>query len=574
MRKGKAVEGLKVIGQVDGSDLGRVRDVVFDYETSRVLGLVLSERELFGLVKAQVIPWSYIRDIGPDSVMVESSESIIRADDDPVIDAEMRREHGLSGREIHTTDGKNLGTFSDIYFQDDGTIVGYEVSGGIFSDMSTGRRFMPVPSNFVVGTDVAVVPPEVAHHMEAQKTNEPGGLKAVTATAAEKATGLYDTAKEKATDTYAGIATASIDKQKEFVVGKVASRDVVIPAKKTSDELNATQTVESATTTTSKSTGTERTVNLTSELTDAPTGRTVDMDEVAGVTRTTTSETSSVSPVELNTPTMAGASDVSSKGDVVDGEVLVRQGETLTREHADRAEQVGILHALVVSAAGSTGPATTLAGHAVGAGQSAEEAAIGKPAAREVDAPDGSVLVAPGMTITREIMDAAKAVGRDKQVIASAGLGAASEGAQSGLATAKEHAGGLWDTVKGKAADLTQAAQGKKSDMDEASKQKKINNALGRPVNRVILDQNDNVILNTGDLITHKAVQDSDAAGALDILLDSVYEVDPEITPEMLRATQPGEAALPTQAQPSGGPITATVTPDQPAQNSPSQGSK
>ena len=564
MRKGKAVEGLKVIGQVDGSDLGRVRDVVFDYETSRVLGLVLSERELFGLVKAQVIPWSYIREIGPDSVMVESSESVIRADDDPVIDAEMRREHGLSGREIHTTDGKNLGTFSDIYFQDDGTVVGYEVSGGVFSDMSTGRRFMPVPDNFIVGTDVAVVPPEVGHHMEAQKVNEPGGLKAAAAAA-----------KEKATDAYAGIATASIDKQKEFVVGKVASRDVVIPAEKTSDELNATQKVESATTTTTtQSTGTERTVNLTSEMTGGPTGRTVDMDEVAGVTKTTKSETSAVSPVELNTPTMAGSADVSSKGDMVDGEVLVRQGETITREHADRAEQAGILHALVVSAAGSTGPATAIAGHVGGSGQSAEEAAIGKPAAREVNSPDGTVLVAPGMTITREIMDRAKAVGRDKQVIASAGLGAASEGAQTGLATAKEHAGGLLETAKGKFAELTQAAQDKKSDMDEASKQKKINNALGRPVNRVILDQNDNVILNTGDLITHKAVQDSEAAGALDILLDSVYEVDPEITPEMLRATQPGEAALPTQAQPSGGPITATVAPDQPAQDSPPQGAK
>ena len=565
MRKGKAVEGLKVIGQVDGSDLGRVRDVVFDYETSRVLGLVLSERELFGLVKAQVIPWSYIREIGPDSVMVESAESVIRADDDPVIDAEMRREHGLSGREIHTTDGKNLGTFSDIYFQDDGTVVGYEVSGGIFSDMSTGRRFMPVPSNFVVGTDVAVVPPEVAHQMEAQKENEPGGLKAAAANV-----------KDKATDTYANIASASIDKQKEFVVGKVASRDVIIPAAKTSDELNATQTVENATTTSksTQSTGSERTVNLTSELTGGSTGRTVDMDEVAGTTRTTTSETSSVSPVELNTPTMAGASDVSSRGDVVDGEVLVRTGETITREHADRAEQAGILHALVVSAAGSTGPATAVSERLGGAGQSAEEAAIGRPAAREVDAPDGTVLVAPGMVITRQIMERAKIVGRDKQVIASAGLGAASESAQSGLATAKEHAGGLLDTAKEKIAELTGAAQDKKAQMDEASKQKKINNALGRPVNRVILDQSDNVILNTGDLITHKAVQEAEAAGALDILLDSVYEVDPEITPEMLRATQPGDAALPTQARPSGGPITATVAPDQPAQDTPTQGAR
>ena len=81
---------------------------------------------------------------------------------------------------------------------------------------------------------------------------------------------------------------------------------------------------------------------------------------------------------------MAGATDVTAKGEVVDGEVLVRTGETITREHADRAEQAGILHALVVSAAGSTGPATAVSDKLAGAGQNAEEAAIGKSAAREI----------------------------------------------------------------------------------------------------------------------------------------------------------------------------------------------
>ncbi len=545
MRKGKSVEGLKVLGQMEGTDLGRVKDVVFDYETSRVLALVLSDRDLFGLVKAQVVPWNYIREIGADSVMVENSEAVIRADDDPVIDAEMRREHGLSGLEIHTVDGKNLGSFSDIYFQDDGTIVGYEVSGGIFSDMATGRRFMPVPSSFVIGPDVAIVPAEVAHQMEAQKDSEPGGLKAVAATATAKVS-----------DTYSNIASASIDKQKEFVVGKVASRDVIIPATKTSDELKATRTLEST-----SSTSLSGDTLSSTPLSSTPLSRPFGMSELGGV-----------SPVELNTPTMAGSTDVSSRGEVVDGEVLVRTGETITRVHADRAEQAGILHALVVSAVGSSAPVTAVSQQGAGLQQNAEEAAIGKSAAREVDAPDGSILVAPGMIITRSIMEQAKAVGRDKQVIASAGLGSASESAQTGVATAKEHAGNIWDTVKEKAAGLTQAAHEKKADMDESAKQKKINNALGRPTTRVILNQNDAVILNTGDLITHQAVREADAAGVLEILLDSVYEADPDITPEMLRATAPGEASLPTQAQPSGGPITATVTPGQPSQDTPSQG--
>ena len=132
----------------------------------------------------------------------------------------------------------------------------------------------------------------------------------------------------------------------------------------------------------------------------------------------------------------------------------------------------------------------------------------------------------------------------------------------------------MWDTIKEKVADFTGAAQEKKAEYDAQAEQNKINNALGRPTTRVILDQSDNVILNTGDLITHAAVNQACTAGVLDILLDSVYTADPEITPEMLRASEPGEAALPTQAQPSGGPITATISPESPSQDGPSQGAQ
>jgi uncharacterized protein YrrD len=525
MRKGKSIEGLKVIGETDGADLGRVRDVVFDYETSRVLGVLLSERELFGLIDAQVVPWSYIRHIGPDSIVVGGREAVIKAGDDALIYAEMQRKNGLSGREIHTTDGQHIGAFSDIYFEEDGTIVGYEVSGGIFSDMSTGRRFMPIPESFTIGEDVAIVPPQVAHEMEAQKENEPGGLKATTASVGEKLS-----------ETYSNIASASVEKQKAFAVGKTASRDVVTPPEKTSDELHAAAHAE----------------------------RTGSVDNTA--------------IIELNTPTMAGATDVSSTGEVVDGQVLVRKGETITQEHADRAEQAGILHQLLLSAgAGAASEAyasgtQAASGHAAGLQDKAEDAALGKTAGREVVSPDGTIIVAPGMVITGAVLEKARHYGKEREVIASAGVGSASETVSTGAATVKEGASNLWETVKQKTAELTGAAHDKKAEYDASAEQAKINNALGRPVTRVILDPQDHVILNTGDLITHRAIDAARAAGALDVLLDSVYTADPDITPEMLRASEPGEAALATQAEPSGGPITATVSPDQSAQDTPSQG--
>src|SRR5690606_20226956 len=40
----------------------------------------------------------------------------------------------------------------------------------------------------------------------------------------------YDTARDKVGATYENIAGASVEKQKEWVVGKTAARDVIIPA--------------------------------------------------------------------------------------------------------------------------------------------------------------------------------------------------------------------------------------------------------------------------------------------------------------------------------------------------------
>jgi hypothetical protein len=72
----------------------------------------------------------------------------------------------------------------------------------------------------------------------------------------------------------------------------------------------------------------------------------------------------------------------------------------------------------------------------------------------------------------------------------------------------------------------------------------RIKRALGRPVTRVILDSQDNVILNTGEVITNQAVRRARSAGVLDILLDSVYEGDAPISAEDLRAPESGIAAL------------------------------
>ena len=74
--------------------------------------------------------------------------------------------------------------------------------------------------------------------------------------------------------------------------------------------------------------------------------------------------------------------------------------------------------------------------------------------------------------------------------------------------------------------------------------EQRIKGALGRPVTRVILDQNDEVILNVGELVTHQALEAARSAGVLDVLLGSVYTQSPQFSKAEMSAPEPGKASL------------------------------
>jgi uncharacterized protein YrrD len=565
MRKAKSLLGLNIISQREGKQLGTVRDLIFDEEAHKLVAVLLSDRELFGMIDATVVPWSQVQQIGPHAIMVPSEDAIQKAHTDPLIAASYDQKKKLVGKKITTQQGEDLGVVGDLYLEDSGQVTGFEVSGGIFSDAFSGKRFMEMPVELTVGEDRILVPQGIALELQRQKVQEPGGIAAVysgaVATVSEKSGDLaskaneaFDATKAKVADSYANLAGASVEKQREFVIGKVASRDVVIPASKAT---TASPLV---------------TDNLAVENLAIGEGGAIDPATDAVVSG--------------YTPTPAVATDITSTGEVVSGEVLVRNGETITALHADRAIEAGVLAQLVAAAAGSSirnvyGSATgsvsdslhptdttTVAPTAVtpvdntsspGMLDQFETAAIGKPSAREIIAPDGSVIIAPGMIVTQAILDRADVYGKKGEVITAAGLGAASEKAQGAYNSARESAGSLWETIKEKTAELTGSAQEKKAEHDNKVEQGKINNALGRPVTRVILDRSDAIILNTGDLITNSAVNRAREAGVLDILLDSVYAVDPDITPEMLRAQGKGQAALDEQVEPIATPVVTPV---------------
>ena len=93
--------------------------------------------------------------------------------------------------------------------------------------------------------------------------------------------------------------------------------------------------------------------------------------------------------------------------------------------------------------------------------------------------------------------------------------------------TGVEH---LWNRVTEKIEDVKERAA-------DAREDRRIQNALGRPVTRVILDRHDAVILSVGEIVTNAAVERSRDAEVLETLLEAVSRRNPELNSETFRDT-------------------------------------
>jgi uncharacterized protein YrrD len=179
---------------------------------------------------------------------------------------------------------------------------------------------------------------------------------------------------------------------------------------------------------------------------------------------------------------------------------------------------------------------------------------VGRRATTDVIDGTGSVVVANGQRVTLDHVQRARDEGGLDALYAAVGLERpvpVSEQLSAAAKSASETASDLWSRFTTRLSEMTDSA-GRRLDAEQTKGQlDRIHDAIGRPVTKVFLDRDDNVILDLGDLVTHQAVQRAYDAGQLDQLLASVYKA-PEITftREEMKAPVPGDSTI---EQASGG---------------------
>jgi len=147
------VVGLSVIDSETGKELGLVSDLLFD-EQAHLKGILLEENSW--LRRKRFVAKRDLT-IEPEQVMVSSKQL-----------QHLSKEHldwtsinsstkSLQGRPLITPSGSELGWVTNVYFQEEmGTIVGYELSDGLISDLTTGRRLFRTSSPLQWGEETLI----------------------------------------------------------------------------------------------------------------------------------------------------------------------------------------------------------------------------------------------------------------------------------------------------------------------------------------------------------------------------------------------------------------------------------
>ncbi len=177
--------------------------------------------------------------------------------------------------------------------------------------------------------------------------------------------------------------------------------------------------------------------------------------------------------------------------------------------------------------------------------------ALGRRATTAVRTRNGLIVAAPGQIVTAQTIDRARTYQLEEALLRSVGL-STSTAAKSGANEALDAAGYAADRMGNRVqSGLSQSIEWAKQTGEKlrtqtthALEQQQIKGALGRPATRVILDRQDRVILNAGELITHQSIEAARSAEMLEVLLSSVYTKTPEFSEATLRAPEPGRASL------------------------------
>jgi uncharacterized protein YrrD len=175
MRKGKTVIGQDVLSLADGQKIETVKDLLISQSNDAIVALLVDEGGL--LSSSKIVPIEEVQDFGRNAVVITDPTAVTRASSYPEAKEIIDRKDSLLGKRVFTDGGQQMGTISDMYFDENGgRILGFEVSGGVIGDIARGTSYLAVEEIERIGPDVVFIAPASGEALESQVGGVQGAL--------------------------------------------------------------------------------------------------------------------------------------------------------------------------------------------------------------------------------------------------------------------------------------------------------------------------------------------------------------------------------------------------------------
>ncbi|WP_368086631.1 PRC-barrel domain-containing protein [Bacillus sp. cl95] len=147
------LKGMPVFDMKTGVIIGEVCDLAISSD-GNVDGLLVKKGGFFK--HSCLLDVHDIASFGSDGVMIEDAEKLKSIKTPP--EYTFFHHQSLSGKMLYSRQGESLGMLKDVYFMEElGTIVGYEITDGFFSDISEGKRVIKSMQPATIGKDAIIV---------------------------------------------------------------------------------------------------------------------------------------------------------------------------------------------------------------------------------------------------------------------------------------------------------------------------------------------------------------------------------------------------------------------------------
>lgn len=157
MKKGRAILGLPIYELENGRQIGKVVDILYTAEASKVLGM-MTEIKAEHLPEMRFIYYDDIAEMENHALKINSEEALHPPH---VLKNKSQISYSTSllyGQQVFDEQGKELGTIRDVVLDlNEGIIDGYQLSHGIIADLVSGRNVIPVGSVLTMGKDMVVI---------------------------------------------------------------------------------------------------------------------------------------------------------------------------------------------------------------------------------------------------------------------------------------------------------------------------------------------------------------------------------------------------------------------------------